>query len=238
MDKKTVLAGAGPGDIELVTLKTLNAVKEADVILYDALIPKELLDYKKPEAELIYVGKRAGKHSMKQDEINELLLECSKKYNYTLRLKGGDPFVFGRGGEEFLYLKEHGITPLVFPGLSSATSAPLLSNIPITHRGVSTSFTVLTGHEMAGSTVDFEALAKLNGTIVVLMGIGNTDIISEKLINAGKPKNTPVAFIEKASTKDERLTITTLENAYRTKIEKNIQTPGIIVIGDVVNVLK
>lgn len=238
MERKTVLAGTGPGDIELVTIKTLNAVKEADIILYDALIPKELLDYKKPGAEQIFVGKRAGKHSMKQEEINELLLECSRKYKYTLRLKGGDPFVFGRGGEEFLYLKEHGITPLVLPGLSSSTSAPLLSNIPITHRGVSTSFTVLTGHEMAGSTVDFDALAKLNGTIIVLMGIGNTEIISEKLMNAGKPKNTPVAFIEKASTKDQRLTITTLENAYKTKIEKDIQTPGIIVIGDVVNVLR
>ena len=229
MERKTVLAGTGPGDIELVTIKTLNAVKEADIILYDALIPKELLDYKKPGAEQIFVGKRAGKHSMKQEEINELLLECSRKYKYTLRLKGGDPFVFGRGGEEFLYLKEHGITPLVFP---------LLSNIPITHRGVSTSFTVLTGHEMAGSTVDFDSLAKLNGTIIVLMGIGNTEIISEKLMNAGKSKNTPVAFIEKASTKDQRLTITTLENAYKTKIEKDIQTPGIIVIGDVVNVLR
>lgn len=235
--KKVVLAGAGPGNIKLVSIGTLEAVKNADCILYDALIPMELLKYKKDGAKLISVGKRAGHHSMKQDEINELIYKSSLEYDYVLRLKGGDPFVFGRGGEEYIYLKEKGITPEVLPGISSSTSAPLLSNIPVTHRGIATSFTVITGHEMAKTTMNFKALAELNGTIVILMGIGNTEIITKNLIQNGKDKKTPLAFIEKASTPEQRVTLTTLENAAKIKAEKEIKTPGIIVIGDVCRVL-
>lgn len=235
--KKIVLAGAGPGNMDLVSIGTLKAVKEADCILYDALIPMELLNYKNDDCKLISVGKRARHHSMKQDEINELIYECSLKYDYVLRLKGGDPFVFGRGGEEYIYLKEKGITPKVLPGISSSTSAPLLSNIPLTHRGVSTSFTVITGHEMAKTTMNFKALCDLNGTIVILMGIGNTNIIADNLINNGMDINTPWTFIEKASTPYQRVTMTTLGEAARTKEKANIKTPGIIVIGNVCKVL-
>lgn len=235
--KKVVLAGAGPGNIDLVSLGTLKVVKEADCILYDALIPMELLKYKKKNAKLISVGKRAGHHSMKQYEINELIYKSSLQYDFVLRLKGGDPFVFGRGGEEYIYLKEKGITPEVLPGISSSIAAPLLSKIPVTHRGVATSFTVITGHEMAKSTINFKALAELNGTIVILMGIGNTEIITKKLIENGKDKNTPLAFIEKASTPYQRVTLTTLYDAPKTKEKVGIKTPGIIVIGDVCRIL-
>lgn len=234
---RITLAGAGPGDSELVTLKTLNRIKTADCILCDALVSDELLKYARDDAKIIFVGKRAGKHSMKQDKINELIYKAGLEYENVLRLKGGDPFVFGRGGEEYLYLKERGITPEVIPGVSSATAAPLLAAIPITHRGVAKSFTVLTGHEMKDDTINYEALAKLNGTIVILMGIGNTKKICDKLLANGKDPQTPVCFIENASVESERVTKTTLSEAAEVKEKYDIKTPGIIVIGEAVNVL-
>ena len=144
---KVILVGAGPGDEELITVKGLKAIKSGDVIIYDDLINKNLLRYAKEGAELIYVGKRKGKHSYKQEDINRLLVEKAKENKVVVRLKGGDPFVFGRGGEEILYLKKHNIPYEVIPGITSAIGVPEVAGIPLTHRKVSTSFTVVTGHE-------------------------------------------------------------------------------------------
>lgn len=147
MTGKVILVGAGPGDPELITIKGLKAIKEADVVVYDDLISKELLNYAKKDAELIYVGKRKGKHSFKQEEINKILVEKAKEGKLVVRLKGGDPFVFGRGGEEILELKKHNIPYEVIPGITSAIAVPEVAGIPVTHRKVATSFTVVTGHE-------------------------------------------------------------------------------------------
>lgn len=232
-----ILAGSGIGDINNVTIGVLELVKKADAILYDALIPKELLEYKKESCELIYVGKRAGSHYMKQDEINKKIYEVSKKYDLVLRLKGGDPFVFGRGGEEYLYLKERGVKVEVIPGISSSIAAPLLNLIPVTHRSVSKSFTVITGHEENDDTIDYEALVKLNGTIIILMGIGATKKITDKLLKSKMNPNTPLAFLERADLPDSRCIKTTLIKANSVKEKEDVKTPGIIIIGDVVNIL-
>ncbi|PAB60846.1 uroporphyrinogen-III C-methyltransferase [Anaeromicrobium sediminis] len=235
---KVYLIGAGPGDHKLITLKGMEAIKKAHVVLYDRLANPKLLKYAKEDAEIIYVGKAPNNHAYTQDEINELLVEKAKGDKIVARLKGGDPLVFGRGGEEAKRLFEENIDFEFVPGVTSAISVPAYAGIPVTHRNVSTSFHVITGSEdptKEEKTVQYEALAKLEGTLIFLMGVKNLSKISTQLIKYGKDKNTPVAVIMRGSTKEQRMVKGTLENIYDIVIENNIKNPSIIIVGNVTN---
>ena len=236
---KVILVGAGPGDPELITVKGLNAIKKADVIVYDNLISKDLLDYAKDNVELIYVGKRKGMHSFKQEEINKILVEKAKEGKLVVRLKGGDPFVFGRGGEEILELKKHNIPYEIIPGITSAIAVPEVAEIPITHRKVATSFTVVTGHEAEDKEKKQVNLSELNAdTIVILMGITNLEkLVNDLLKNPKRNENTPVAIILEGTTKNQKVIKGTLGNIVDKAKKEGIKPPGVIVVGDVVNVL-
>ncbi len=229
------LTGAGPGDKELLTLKALKVIKKADVIIYDRLANPDILEEAKNGCEFVYVGKEDGKHTLPQEEINEVIYQSALKYETVVRLKGGDPFVFGRGGEEGIYLKERGIKFEVIPGITSAIAVPEYAGIPVTHRGVAVSFRVVTGHEAPNklqSQIDWNSF-KTDETIVFLMGYHNLSKISNKLIEIGKPKDMPCAVISKGTTKEEKTVIGTLENIAQKA--KGLQTPALIVVGKVVN---
>jgi len=235
---KVYLTGAGPGDIELLTIKALKAIQKADVIVYDRLANPEILKEAKEGCEFIYVGKEDGKHTLPQEEINELLYQLALKYENVVRLKGGDPLVFGRGGEEALHLKEKGIDFEFIPGITSAIAVPEYAGIPVTHRGLTVSFRVVTGHESPykeRSQIPWENF-KSDDTIVFLMGLHNLDKITKKLISIGKPKDFPIAVISKGTTKEEKTVIGTLENIYEKA--KDLPTPALIVVGEVVNLHK
>jgi len=232
---KVHLLGAGPGDIELMTVKSLRLIKEAQVIIYDRLANPDILKEAPKDCEFIDVGKTDGRHPVKQPEINEIIYQCSLKYENVVRLKGGDPFVFGRGGEEALYLKERGIKFDIIPGITSAISVPAYAGIPVTQRGVVSSFRVITGHEAPGkavSQIDWNSF-KTDETLVFLMGLHNLDKISSKLIEAGKSKDYPVAVISKGTTKDQKVVVGTLEDIVQKA--KDLETPALIVVGEVVN---
>lgn len=231
---KVHLTGAGPGDIELLTIKALRVIKEADVIIYDRLANPDILQEAKNGCEFVYVGKEDGRHIVPQDDINEVIYQNALKHENVVRLKGGDPFVFGRGGEEALYLKERGIAFDVIPGITSAISAPAYAGIPVTHRGVSVSFRVVTGHESPNkkeSQIPWETF-KTDDTIVFLMGLHNLPKISKKLMEIGKPKDYPCAVISKGTTKDQSVVVGTLENIVAKT--KDVPTPALIVVGRVV----
>ncbi|BDZ68183.1 uroporphyrinogen-III C-methyltransferase [Methanobacterium ferruginis] len=226
------LVGAGPGDPELVTLKAIKVLEKADVVVYDRLANEEILKYAEG-AEMIYVGKRAGAHSKKQDEINEILIQQGKKHDRVVRLKGGDPFVFGRGGEEMLALLEERIPVELVPGVTSAIGVPTTVGLPVTHRGVATSFTVVTGHEDPTKT---QKQVKWNynaDTLIILMGVGHLEENIQEIIKYKDPQ-TPVCVIEKGTTPDERIITGTLENI----TQKNINPPALVIIGPVVDVFK
>ena len=229
------LCGAGPGDVELLTLKAYKAIQKADVIIYDRLANIEMLELAKDGCEFIFVGKEDSKHTFKQEVINEIIYENSKKYEEVVRLKGGDPFVFGRGGEEAIYLKERDVSFTLIPGITSAISVPELAGIPVTHRGVATSFKVVTGHSSSkrASNVDFEAL-KDESTIIFLMGLHNIEHIASTLIKVGKDKQTPIAIISKGSTPDQRVYVSDLENVTQMVKSETIETPAMIIVGEVV----
>ncbi|OCL87757.1 Siroheme synthase [Aliarcobacter thereius] len=232
---KVYLTGAGPGDIELLTLKASRVIKEADIIIYDNLVNKEILKMAKDDAILKFVGKEFGKHLIPQDEINEIIYQASLKYKNVVRLKGGDPFVFGRGGEEALYLRKKDIAFEIIPGITSSISVPAYAGIPVTQRGISCSFKVVTGHESAEkpcSQINWKSFLE-DETIVFLMGLHNLSLICKNLINAGKNKNTPCAVISKGTTKEQKVVLSTLENIYEKA--KDLPTPAIIVVGEVVN---
>ena len=231
---KVYLTGAGPGDIELLTLKAARVIKEADVIIYDRLANPDILQMAKDGCKFIYVGKEDGKHILPQDEINRVIYEAALEHDVVVRLKGGDPFVFGRGGEEGKYLHERGIEFEVIPGITSAVSVPAYAGIPVTHRGVSVSFRVVTGHEAPNkeaSQIPWENF-KTDDTIVFLMGLHNLDKIAKKLIEIGKPKDFPVAVISKGTTPEQKTVIGTLEDIYEKA--KDLPTPALIVVGKVV----
>ncbi|HUH41905.1 MAG: uroporphyrinogen-III C-methyltransferase [Sulfurimonas sp.] len=231
---KVHLTGAGPGDIELLTLKALRVIREADVIIYDRLANPDILQEAKNGCEFVYVGKEDGKHIIPQDDINEVIYQNALKHDIVVRLKGGDPFVFGRGGEEALYLKERGITFDVIPGITSAISGPAYAGIPVTHRGVSVSFRVVTGHESPNkkeSQIPWNTFIT-DDTIVFLMGLHNLPKISKKLIELGKPKDYPCAVISRGTTKDQSVVVGTLENIVEKT--KDVPTPALIVVGKVV----
>ena len=232
---KVWLVGAGPGDVGLLTIKAKELLSQADVIVYDALVSAEILSMIPSDKEMIYVGKRAGKHSASQDEINEILLREARLGKQVLRLKGGDPFVFGRGGEELEKLSRYQIPFEVIPGITSALAVPTYAGIPITHRDFASSFHVITGHAKKGSSlkIDYEALVKLNGTLVFLMGIGALAEICQGLLNAGMEANIPAAVIEKGTTSKQRKVISDIEHITEDVKEVNIQAPAIIIVGKV-----
>jgi uroporphyrin-III C-methyltransferase len=231
---KVYLVGAGPGDPELLTLKALRLIKSADVILYDRLINQEILLFAKPDCELVYVGKEDGKHTIEQEKINELLLKYAHTREVVVRLKGGDPFIFGRGGEEALFLVEHGIEFEVVPGVSSFYSVPAYAGIPITFRGISSSFAVITGHEdprKERSSIDWKSLKGIN-TLIVLMGVSRRKEIARRLIEIGRDPKEPVAFIENGTTERQRVILTDLYELSTNPPE--VSPPAIMVVGSVV----
>jgi len=231
---KVYIVGAGPGDPELLTLKALRLIKSADVILYDRLINQEILLFAKPDCELVYVGKEDGKHTIEQENINELLLKYAHTREVVVRLKGGDPFIFGRGGEEALFLAEHGIEFEVVPGVSSFYSVPAYAGIPITFRGISSSFAVITGHEdprKEKSNIDWESLKGIN-TLIILMGVSRRKEIAKRLIEVGRDPKEPVAFIENGTTERQRVILTDLYELSTNPPE--VSPPAIMVVGEVV----
>ncbi len=233
--KKVYLIGAGPGDIELLTLKAVRYIKQADIIIYDRLANPEILEFAKPNTKLVDVGKTSGKHPVPQDQINQIICDATKEFDNIVRLKGGDPFVFGRGGEEALFLVERNIKFEIVPGITSAISVPAYAGIPVTQRGKVSSFRVITGHESPNkpkSQIDWDSF-KTNETLVFLMGFRKLPTISENLIKIGKPKDYPIAVISKGTTKDQKVVVGTLENIVEKS--KNLETPVLIIVGEVVN---
>lgn len=237
MDKcKVFLVGAGPGDKGLLTVRALNLIKKADIIIYDKLVEEEILEYRKDDCQLIYVGKEADKHTMKQEQINELIYQKSKE-GMVVRLKGGDPYVFGRGGEEALYLYQKSVDFEIVPGISSALAGLTYAGIPITHRGLSQSFHVITGNARNNqdTDTDWESLAHVEGTLVFLMGVGNIERIQDRLIESGKNPDTEMAFIYMATRHNQKVYKCKLKDAKKCVEENNIKAPSLIVIGEVVS---
>ncbi len=236
--KKTgevILVGAGPGDPELITVKGINALKNADAVLFDALVDEKLLEHCSLACEKIFVGKRAGNHHASQDEINTQLLDLAQQGKVVVRLKGGDPFIFGRGFEELLFLKSNNIPVSIVPGISSAQAVPALAGIPLTHRGTSSDFAVASGHRTTEdlAKLPWSAYSALN-TIVFLMGVKNLPIIVESLCVAGKPAETSVAVIQDGTSPKQKVVIGTLATIVEDTRKAKINPPAVIVIGDVV----
>ncbi|WP_074016223.1 uroporphyrinogen-III C-methyltransferase [Fusobacterium massiliense] len=232
---KAYIIGAGPGDFELLTIKAKRIIENSDCIVYDRLISEDILKLAKKDAELIYLGKGNTEGGLIQDEINETLVKKCLDGKNVARVKGGDPFVFGRGGEEIEALVKNEIDFEVIPGITSSISVPAYAGIPVTHRGLARSFHVFTGHTMEnGKWHNFENIAKLEGTLVFLMGVKNLDLIVGDLIKFGKNSKTPVAIIEKGATKNQRVTVGTLENILELVEKNKILPPAITIIGEVV----
>lgn len=227
--------GAGPGDPKLMTLWAAELLREADVVIYDRLIQPGVLAYANPAAEMIYMGKPVGRHESRQDEIMALLVEKAKAGKTVVRLKGGDPFIFGRGGEEAECLVENGIPFEVVPGVTSAFAAPLKAGIPVTHRRAASSVTVVTGHECKENEncLDWEALAR-GGTLVFLMGVSNAGRIAQRLIEKGRPADTPVAVVQKAFWPGERVITGVLGKVAEHIEAEGIKPPATLVVGEVV----
>ena len=232
---KVWLVGAGPGDEGLLTLKGFEALKKAETVIYDALVGQGILAMIPDDAELIYAGKRANVHTLKQEEINNLLLGKALEGKRVVRLKGGDPFVFGRGGEETELLRQHDIPYEIVPGVTSAFAAPAYAGIPVTHRDYCTSVSVITGHRRRNGDldIDFEALANTGGTLVFMMGMSTLGIIRERLLAAGMDPYTPAAIIEKGTTASQRVLQSDLEHILRTAETHEAKAPAAIVIGGV-----
>ena len=231
------LVGSGPGDPGLFTVKGVECLRKADAVVYDRLAPKALLAHAPPEAELVYVGKKPGEPSMSQEDINALLVEFGHAGKTVVRLKGGDPYVFGRGGEEALDLTRAGLPFEVVPGITSGIAAPAYAGIPVTHRGFSTSVAFVTVHEdptKGESDVDWKKLANGAETLVLYMGVGRLAEISSELISAGRDPGTPVACVRWGTRSEQRTVIGTLEDIAERVAQANLKPPAITVVGDVV----
>lgn len=230
------LVGAGPGDPELITLKGIKALQSADAVLYDALVSEELLDFCSPAAVKVFVGKRAGMHSHKQEEINKLIVEHAYNYGHVVRLKGGDPFVFGRGQEELDYARSFGLEVDIVPGISSAHAVPAVNNIPLTARGMSDSFWVITGTTSRGTvSKDLFYAAQSNATIVILMGMHKLEEIMA-IFSKFKKDQTPVAVIQNGTMPNQKMGVGTVSSIVKVAREKQLGSPAIIVVGEVVKV--
>ncbi|RSN73110.1 MAG: uroporphyrinogen-III C-methyltransferase [Thermoproteota archaeon] len=230
---KVYIVGAGPGDPELITLKGLNILRKADVVIYDRLVSEDLVAMAVNAKELIYMGKHVGE-SERQKEINKLLIEKARQYEVVVRLKNGDPFVFGRGGEECEALRDAGIEYEVIPGISSALAAPLYAGIPLTHRNFSSSVTITVGHRKEGKELDLKRAFRSADTVVVLMGVSNLAEIVKQAMEAGLSTKTPVAIIERATTREQRVITGTLEDIVKRAEEEKVSPPAVIVFGNVV----
>ena len=239
---KVIIAGAGCGAYDLITVRALNAIKAAGALIYDDLIDERLLEYASESCEKIYVGKRNGRHSLPQQEINELLLNKANEGKLVVRLKGGDPYVFGRGAEEVLYLKENGIETEEIPGISSAIAVPAMAGIPVTHRNMSRSFSVITGHT-ASDNVDEQKLhedirnsASMNGTCVYLMGLTHLKEIADTLMKEGKSEATPVAVVSGGFDGTYKAVRGTLKDIVEKTAKEGMTAPAVIVTGDTVDI--
>ena len=234
---RVCLAGAGPGDPGLISCRALERIKQADVIVYDRLVSSRLLSFARPDAELIYVGKASSEHTMRQEEINALLVRLAKENKAVLRLKGGDPLVFGRGGEEALCLRENGISFEFIPGITSAIAVPAYAGIPVTHRGIATSFAVFTGHEdptKSEAGLNWDKLATATDTLVFLMGVENLPHITSQLMAHGRLAETPAAVIRWGTTSEQQTLVTTVGKAVADVAEQKVAPPAIFIVGEVV----
>jgi uroporphyrin-III C-methyltransferase len=235
---KVTLVGAGPGDVDLITVKGLKAIQNADCILYDALSSEELLNYARPDTLKLYVGKRRGCKTNKQEAINELIVYCAKKYVNVVRLKGGDPFVFGRGHEELIYAESHGVEVEVIPGISSSISVPASIGIPVTNRGVNESFWVTTGTLSDGSiSKDIALAAQSSATVVVLMAMAKLGEIMKIFVDHGKA-DTPVAIIQNGTTSKQKEVLGNVSNICQIAQKESMDNPSIIIVGEVVRLSK
>ncbi len=236
---KVFLVGAGPGDPGLITLKGIECIKNADVLIYDYLASKRFLAYCKPDTEKIYVGKKASDHTLSQEGINQLIIDKAKEGKCVTRLKGGDPFIFGRGGEEGETMVEAGVPFEIVPGITSAISAPAYAGIPLTHRDFTSTVALVTGHERAekgGKTsINWEKLSTAVGTLVFLMGVKNLPSIVKNLTENGRSKTTPVALVRWGTRSNQETLTGTLENIVDKVKEKNFKAPAIIIVGEVVS---
>ena len=237
MAGKVYLVGAGPGDYRLISVKGCDCLKQADVVVYDRLADERILSYAPGDAEFVYVGKASSNHTMKQEEISRLLVERAKQGKCVVRLKGGDPFVFGRGGEEALLLEQNGLPFEIVPGITSAISVPAYAGIPVTHRGVAASFAVVTGHEdpaKGASGIRWDKLSTGVDTLVFLMGVANLPYITEQLMKHGRAGDTPAAVIRWGTKPEQRVLMTTVERAAKDVEEAQFRPPAIFIVGDVV----
>ncbi|MEM7029905.1 MAG: uroporphyrinogen-III C-methyltransferase [Chloroflexota bacterium] len=235
MTGKAYLIGAGPGRADLITVRGLHFLRRAEVLLYDRLIPRELLDEVPNQAERIFVGKGADRHMMSQDEIVKVLVDRVQAGKQVVRLKGGDPFVFGRGGEEIMALAQAGLPYEIVPGVSSIISVPAYAGVPVTYRGLGTSFAVITGHEAPGkekSETDWAALAHIP-TLVVLMAVKRIALICEAIIEAGRASDTPAVAISWGTTDRQQVVQATLATLPEAIANQQLPTPAIVVIGPV-----
>ncbi len=235
---KVYLVGAGPGDPALISIKAVRCLQKADVVVYDQLVAGQILNYSRDDAEKIFAGKTVKKHFAEQDEINSLLVQKAKKGNIVVRLKGGDPFVFGRGGEEADFLQKNRVTFEIVPGITSAVAVPAYAGIPVTHRGISSSVAIVTGHEdpnKKGSSINWRGLATGVDTLVFLMGMQNLAQIAKRLIECGRKPQTPVAVIKDGTLPVQVMTTGILKNIAERVKKEGITAPAVIVIGDVVN---
>jgi uroporphyrinogen III methyltransferase/synthase len=234
---RVYLIGAGPGDPGLFTLKGVECLKRADVVVYDYLAGKPLLGYARPDAELVYVGKKGGNHTMEQEDINQLLVDKGLEGHIVARLKGGDSFIFGRGGEEALALHKAGVPFEVVPGISSAYSVPAYAGIPVTHRGLTTDVAFITGHEdptKAESTIKWDRISTGVGTLVFLMGVKNLPYIVEQLVANGRPEDTPIALVRWGTTTRQQTLTGTLTDIVDKVKQSGFKAPAITVVGEVV----
>lgn len=231
---KLTIVGAGPGDVELITLKAIKALENADVILYDALINEELLQYANQNAEILFVGKRIGCHAYTQDQINDLIVSMAQRHGHVVRLKGGDPFIFGRGGEEIEYVQQFGIETAIVPGISSSLGVPATNGISLTQRGISESFWVITGttsdHKLSK---DVALASQSSATVVILMGMNKLDEIVS-IYQTNRTDDLPVAIIQNGTKITEKKVFGTVSSISKLVEEHQLSSPAIIVIGEVV----
>lgn len=230
---KLTIVGAGPGDVELITLKAIKALEKADVVLYDALVNEELLQYA-TKAEIVFVGKRLGCHAYTQDQINELIVSMANRYGHVVRLKGGDPFIFGRGSEEIEYAEQFGVATNIVPGISSALGVPASVGISLTQRQIAESFWVITGttsnHELSK---DVHLASKSNATVVILMGMHKLEEIIS-IYQQNRKDDLPIAIIQNGTKNTEQKVVGTISSIRKLVVENEISSPAIIVIGEVV----
>jgi uroporphyrin-III C-methyltransferase len=227
------LVGAGPGDPELLTIKALRLLQSADVVVHDRLTPQPVLDLANPAARMIDVGKRKSRHTLPQDDINALLVGLAREGLTVVRLKGGDPFLFGRGGEELEFCRAAGVEAHVVPGVTAALAAAAGAGAPLTHRGLAQAVTFVTGHAASGGEpdLDWTSLARTNHTVAVYMGLSTAARIAERLMAAGRPSSTPVVVVENASLQDERRVLTTL--AQLGDAVRGLDGPALLIVGEV-----